>query len=238
LVSTYLPKSVIHKASDGKQAVEMYLAHTYDVVFMDLQMPVMNGYDATRKIREIEKETGMHVPIIALTAAVLSGEKEKCLEVGMDDFLQKPLDVDLLGIVIHKYLHANSDSSLEQISIEQSTHDIKEQDVLMYDKEMAEKKYGDAKFVRELVLMALESLPPYIKALSDAIQEKNVEQIKFNIHTMKGVSRGIYFNRFFEICKSIEEDMFTDVSKFEMYFELISKEYEAVNSYVMNERYV
>lgn len=78
-------------AENGKIFLEMMAANSYDLVFMDCQMPVLDGYNATKQYRKSESQ-GTHVPIIAVTANVMSGDKEKCLNHGMDDYIQKPVD--------------------------------------------------------------------------------------------------------------------------------------------------
>jgi signal transduction histidine kinase/ActR/RegA family two-component response regulator len=75
---------------NGEKAVEAYKKNSFNLILMDVQMPVMNGYEATRIIREIEKEKGMHTPIIALTAYAMKDDKEMCLNAGMDDYIAKP----------------------------------------------------------------------------------------------------------------------------------------------------
>ncbi|MCD4697640.1 MAG: response regulator [Bacteroidales bacterium] len=75
---------------DGEQAVDAYKTNDYDLVLMDVQMPSMNGYEATKEIREFEKESGKHTPIIALTAYAMKSDKNLCLEAGMDDYISKP----------------------------------------------------------------------------------------------------------------------------------------------------
>jgi len=94
LASRLLEKSgvIVEWALDGKEAVETWKNNTFDLVLMDVQMPVMDGFEATAAIRKIEAGTGNHIPIIALTAHALSGYKELCLEKGMDDFITKPLN--------------------------------------------------------------------------------------------------------------------------------------------------
>lgn len=83
-------------ADDGKKALEILNTENYDVILMDIQMPIMDGVEATRIIRENEKKTGEHIPIIALTAYALKGDREKFLNLGMDDYLSKPVVMDAL----------------------------------------------------------------------------------------------------------------------------------------------
>ena len=81
----------VHLAKNGKIALEMMAAGRFDIVLMDVEMPEMNGYDTTAAIRERERATGGHVPIIALTAYALTGDRERCLAAGMDVYISKPL---------------------------------------------------------------------------------------------------------------------------------------------------
>src|SRR5690606_37682872 len=64
----------------------------FDVIFMDVQMPEMDGFEATQKIRELEQKTGRHTPIVAMTAHAIAGDRERCLDAGMDDYISKPLE--------------------------------------------------------------------------------------------------------------------------------------------------
>lgn len=86
----------------GKEAVEAVQTRNYSFVFMDIQMPEMDGYEATRKIRELEKATGKHVPIIALTASAMEKDREKCLNVGMDEYVPKPIEKEELMRILKK----------------------------------------------------------------------------------------------------------------------------------------
>ena len=83
-------------ADDGQQAVNMFRSHSPRVICMDLSMPVLNGFEATKIIRDMESGTGMRTPIIGVTAHALSGDKVKCLEAGMDDYMTKPVFPDAL----------------------------------------------------------------------------------------------------------------------------------------------
>ena len=85
---------------NGREAVEAAEKQTFDIVLMDGQMPELDGFEATKLIRENEKLSGHHVPIIALTAHAMQGDKERCLYCGMDGYVSKPLKVDELFSVI------------------------------------------------------------------------------------------------------------------------------------------
>ena len=104
LASRMLPSATILEAENGKRAVEMFRAHAPDIVFMDMHMPVMNGFEATSAIRELEKAGGTRTPIVALTADVLSETRERCFQAGMDDFLSKPIEAESLRAVLERYL--------------------------------------------------------------------------------------------------------------------------------------
>ncbi len=99
-------------AANGLDAVTACITGKHSVILMDMQMPVMDGIQATRRIREIEGNGGGHVPIIALTANVMPGDRERCLAAGMDDFLSKPFRKDDLAAVIAKWSAGKTSGSL------------------------------------------------------------------------------------------------------------------------------
>ena len=79
-------------AENGQLVVEMWEKGKYDLILMDVQMPLMNGFEATAAIREIERTHGGHIPIVAMTAHALKKDEEKCLDAGMDAYISKPID--------------------------------------------------------------------------------------------------------------------------------------------------
>ncbi len=99
-------------AANGNEAVNFYREREFDAVLMDCEMPVMDGFAATRLIREFEVSSGRpRTPIIALTANALTGDRENCLEHGMDDYLSKPIELRQLGVLVAKWLGGSSDAS-------------------------------------------------------------------------------------------------------------------------------
>jgi CheY-like chemotaxis protein len=94
-------KAKILWAIDGKEAIEMFKSNNVDLVLMDLQLPVMDGYTATKEIKKINPD----VPVIAQTAHVMSGEREKCMEAGCDDYLAKPIRLQILMDTLSKFLN-------------------------------------------------------------------------------------------------------------------------------------
>lgn len=107
LVNQKLAKAILDRrghrvtlVGDGKEALAAVQSQEFDVVLMDVQMPVMDGFEAVAKIREMEQQTGRHIPIVALTAHAMKGDREHCLEVGMDGYVSKPIRSKLLFEVI------------------------------------------------------------------------------------------------------------------------------------------
>ncbi|WP_243694671.1 PAS domain S-box protein [Flavobacterium psychrotolerans] len=102
LIKQIIPNSSIFEAVDGRQAIGKFLKIKPDIIFMDIQMPVKNGYETTQEIRKLEGTR--HIPIIALTAGTIVGEKEKCIAAGMDDYVSKPIVKNTLEKLIYKWI--------------------------------------------------------------------------------------------------------------------------------------
>jgi signal transduction histidine kinase/CheY-like chemotaxis protein len=102
LLKKIMPNAKLSSASNGLEALELFQENPVDIIFMDIQMPVMNGYEATEEIRKLE--SGKFIPIIALTAGTVVGEKEKCLSIGMNDYVSKPIIKGSLEEIIAKWI--------------------------------------------------------------------------------------------------------------------------------------
>jgi CheY-like chemotaxis protein len=111
LESTYI---TIECAEDGREAVQMFSAapERYDLIFMDIQMPEMDGYEATRHIRNLDCPRAREIPIVAMTANVFREDMERCLEAGMQDHVSKPLNMQEVLDVLHRYLTSGPRSLL------------------------------------------------------------------------------------------------------------------------------
>jgi CheY-like chemotaxis protein/HPt (histidine-containing phosphotransfer) domain-containing protein len=108
----------VDSAEDGRQALEVSAASAYDLIFMDCQMPIMDGFTATARIRERERQTqAARTPIIALTANAMAGDRDHCLAAGMDDYLSKPFSQDQMKEMLSRWLSQTDHSSLHRDQI-------------------------------------------------------------------------------------------------------------------------
>ena len=113
----------VDAVENGAQALERVQTNPYSVVLMDVQMPEMDGLEATRKIRELEEATGQHIPIIAMTAHAMQGDRERCLEAGMDDYVSKPLEPKVLFNVLDRWTQTELELE-EEVQDYSSSEDV------------------------------------------------------------------------------------------------------------------
>jgi CheY-like chemotaxis protein len=99
---------IVEVVNDGLEAISTAMAHEFDIIFMDMEMPVCGGIEATQKIRQMEAETGAHRTIIALTANAMVDDRQSCLNAGMDDFLAKPITLDALRQTLGQWAPVNA----------------------------------------------------------------------------------------------------------------------------------
>lgn len=94
----------VDTAENGVEAMKRYQETKYDMIFMDIQMPEMDGFEATKRIREAEAGGKPHTPVIAVTASAMANDRQKCLDMGLDDYVSKPFQIADLEKVLNKYL--------------------------------------------------------------------------------------------------------------------------------------
>ncbi|MDQ7782479.1 MAG: PAS domain S-box protein [Desulfomonilaceae bacterium] len=165
--------------SDGKRAVAAVEMEAFDLVLMDVQMPVMDGMQATRLIRKREAGTGRHVPIIALTAHAMKGDKERCLEAGMDDYISKPVDPAVLFDKVEKIDVFSQRNNGVPIS---AGHTEKGPGL----SQLLDTVDGDRELLREILEMFRDDAPRLVREIGDAIENGDREAVRKAAHTLKG----------------------------------------------------
>jgi CheY-like chemotaxis protein len=178
----------------------MTIANKPDLIFMDVQMPEMSGIEATVKIRNFENGKPSRIPIVALTAGAVKGEKEKCLAAGMDDFLTKPIDREAL----HKILETHLTSFTEKAGIP-SGKTSSTGTILHFDEQMLMENIDNSQIVLNELLDVVPLQFSYdMEALGKAIAEKDLAEIKRATHSIKGASLNMCFIQLAELAKEIE----------------------------------
>lgn len=202
-------------AATGAEALALLDEATFDLVLMDVQMPVMDGLEATRYIREKEKETGKHLPIIAMTANAMKGDRETCLEAGMDDYVSKPLRFQDLydamdNLLVDRTLSAEEAPSEDLTASNTPAATIRpvettDEDAPAMDLEAALHRLGGSrKLFAELSGMFLEKCPGYARDLRNALEERNVEEFTRHAHSLKGVLGFFVADRAFDLSQQLE----------------------------------
>ncbi|WP_184549243.1 PAS domain S-box protein [Mucilaginibacter sp. FT3.2] len=166
--------SIIH-ASNGQQAIDEFILGNPDVILMDIQMPGINGFDATRAIRKLDDK----IPIIALTANAIIGESEKCLAAGMNDYVSKPFKEEDLLKTIAKWLG-------KEVNIIKMEDTEKPNENLLYDlSSLRSISGGNEAFVEKLVNIFCEQTPPLIREMTDAFYLSDYEKMGAIAHKIK-----------------------------------------------------
>lgn len=221
--------------ANGMEAVDAVSRIPYDVVFMDCQMPEMDGYEATQTIRSREENgnqfgrqskssTGTdhstnRIPIIAMTANAMKGDREKCLAAGMDDFVSKPVKVEELERVLAHWIPRQEDEAENaEATIEPAQIPIPSKEQSAMNQEMQspaldaatieglkELGDGDPSFLVEVIQQFLQDAPGHVAAIKQAVAEGNADALMKAAHGFKGSCRNMGTLPLAEICFTLEQ---------------------------------
>jgi len=211
----------VRTATDGAQAVERRKALDVDVVFMDIQMPVMDGFEATRAIRRWEAGMGTRVPIVAMTAHAMAGYRELCLQAGMDGYITKPLRLAEMARVLSRWTSSTSlpeatDAAASAARVPAAAVEpvvparppastVGDLDAPVLDRaQLGEVSGDDATTRQELLDMLLSSGIDYLDHAAEALTRNDEQDARHSIHSLKGAAATVGAARLAEVCRRME----------------------------------
>lgn len=189
----------IDVAANGEEALAALDMIQYDLVFMDCQMPVMDGYEATRAIREERKFK--ELPIIAMTANAMAGDREKCLQAGMSDYISKPINAERLIQALNHWLPDDKKSTPNK---EQGTYNTEDKQ-LVWDRASALKRLMmNDKLLVKVLEAYLQNSAELIENTQHAFRNQQWEELRQQAHNMKGMALNLSAPQLNDICKKLE----------------------------------
>jgi CheY-like chemotaxis protein len=190
-------------AVDGHQALEALEGGRFDLVLMDCQMPGLDGFEATRRLRKREAARGSEwpLPVIALTASAMQGDRERCLAAGMDDYLAKPFSAAQLAQTLQRWLPQRADSPAAQESPQAAA--VLKSGAL--DEIRALEKEGEPRLLDEIIDSYLETTPELIENLHAAVEGDDAASLHGGAHKLKSSSGVLGATDLAELCRRLEE---------------------------------
>ncbi len=199
-------------ARDGSEALQSLELRSYDLVLMDVQMPVMDGYEATRCIRDPKSTVLNHnIPVIATTAHAMAGDAEKCLAAGMSDYISKPIDPKILESHLEKWLTRRQHQPLvSSPAASASDGDAQIQATpsaaLVFNREkFLERMMGDEEFAREVAGEFLKELPALVSILKQHVAQSDLESIWKQAHKIKGSAANVGGEALRDVALKVEQ---------------------------------
>ena len=206
-------------AQNGKEAVETASTEQFDLVLMDIQMPAMDGFEATSVIREWEEMTGEHIPIVAMTAHAIKGYREQCLEAGMDGYIAKPINPDELIDTLAGFDCAAGDADVRE-------HEEDDEGGGPIDEAEALKRAGgDRELLGQIAEIILEDSPNMMAELRAALDAGDCEAVQRSAHALKGCVGNVSAKPAWKVAERLEHmGRDGDISESEAVWESLSEE--------------
>ena len=197
----------VHVVGNGQLALDALEQKTFDVVLMDIQMPVLDGMQAIAEIRKREERSATRIPVIAMTANAMSGDRERCLAAGMDEYISKPIDSKRLADTIERMMTPTMPIRVDRNGNESPRNDSEslKLNAMSFDKAVAlENMDGDASLLMEMAEVFLDSSLLQIKSLNSAVAMQQRELVRDVAHSIKGAVRYFGAESAFKIAGTLE----------------------------------
>ncbi len=209
----------IHTAENGKTAIEKLAEKKYSVILMDCQMPVMDGFEATRAIREMaDVNSNYKLPIIAMTANAIQGDREKCLAAGMDDYISKPLNPQELVDMVYKWMKKSITEGDDAF--------IAEMQPLVFDHSaLLQRVMNDEDILAAILDSFANNIGNIEKKLQESIRKQNFADIQLHAHSIKGAASNVSAISTQNIAEAIEIAARNEkIDKIQAFFPTLKKE--------------
>jgi PAS domain S-box-containing protein len=218
-VNQQVAASILHRlglevelADNGSDALRMIAHGSYDLIFMDCLMPVMDGFSATRVIREQEKDAGSRIPIIALTANNQEADRKNCLACGMDDFLSKPFERNALIMLLEKWLPADGESKLS-CSVSNKGGNKLFQPSALPDLTIDRRRIDNMQEMlgedfAELIPAFITSVEQISEELSSALQIEDIQSLERLFHSIKSAANNVGAVRLSQLGAELEQQVY------------------------------
>jgi len=212
-------------AGTGREVLWALERVPYDLILMDMQMPEMDGLEATAAIRQKETETGGHIPIIAMTARALKGDRERCLAAGLDDYISKPIQPKELIEAIGRQL-GKADVGAQKIPLV----GISEEKEIFDKGELLDRVGGDEEIFREIVKTFMEEAPLQVQKLKEVLQEGEALSVERQAHLLKGAAMNMGAKVLQAVALEVEmAGRAGDLSRARALAERLDQEFEKLN---------
>jgi len=229
VIEGILPGARIIEVNDGGSAVDAYREHRPDLVLMDVQMPVKDGYAATVEIRTWEETIARRAVIVALTAGTVKGERERCLMSGMDEYITKPFVAGTIESLIRRWLPGLIDKNPERVKEAVEVRRRFDRDALLA------RMAGDDEMYQRLLTEVPRVMPAYIADLHTAIAGEDEALIRKRAHRIKGAALGMSFGILARLGQELEMLDPWDMSRARLLGADLEKEFSAILSLVQRE---
>jgi two-component system, sensor histidine kinase and response regulator len=205
----------VQVVSNGQQAIDALNHESYDMIFMDCQMPVMDGHEAARRIRSLEQQKGQkNIPIVGITGRAVRDNYEKSEKASMDDLLDKPFTIEQLKATIFRWTgfhledsmeaHGKTKISNQYSSLPSPTGSYTDCIDIKALKNISKLEYGSNKFLKKIVTIYLKNSPHLIYEINEGVQDKNTEKIFHAAHSLKSTSASLGATTLSSLCQELE----------------------------------